>query len=118
MDQDQHIEEGKRFYGHVKWYDKQKGFGFITGDDGREHFVHFSGIAYDGSPGTDVRDIRGPDHAENCPAKRDRKLTCTCGRKGDRVSFRLKQSARGPNLEAHGTQKVQGANHSLNSNAS
>ena len=26
--------------GIVKEYNKQKGFGFITGDDGEDHFVH------------------------------------------------------------------------------
>lgn len=30
--------------GTVKWFDEKKGFGFITGVDGNEVFVHFSGI--------------------------------------------------------------------------
>ncbi len=34
--------------GTVKWFNNQKGYGFITGEDGTDVFVHFSGIAGDG----------------------------------------------------------------------
>ncbi len=34
--------------GKVKWFDSKKGYGFITGEDGKEVFVHFSGIMTDG----------------------------------------------------------------------
>lgn len=34
--------------GIVKWFNSQKGYGFITGEDGTDVFVHFSGIASDG----------------------------------------------------------------------
>lgn len=34
--------------GTVKWFNKDKGFGFITGEDGKDYFIHFSGIAGDG----------------------------------------------------------------------
>jgi len=30
--------------GKVKWFNGAKGFGFITGEDNKEYFVHESGI--------------------------------------------------------------------------
>ena len=38
--------------GTVKFFNRKKGFGFVAGDDGKEYFVHFTGLAQ----GTFLRD--------------------------------------------------------------
>ena len=53
--------------GSVKWFNRSKGYGFITGDDGKEYFVHSSALA----EGTFIRE-------------------------NDRVSFEPAESERGP----------------------
>ena len=58
--------------GTVKWFDEKKGYGFITMDDGKDVFVHYSAIQGSGF----------------------RKLA-----EGDRVSFEVKEGSKGPQAD-------------------
>lgn len=55
--------------GKVKWYNVRKGYGFITGEDGNDYFVHYTGIAG-----------KGFKKAKN----------------GQEVSFEVKEEEKGP----------------------
>ena len=59
--------------GTVKWFNAEKGFGFITVDGGNDVFVHFSAIASEGYRSLD----------EN-----------------QRVEFEIKQGPKGPQAES------------------
>ncbi|MBQ6376857.1 MAG: cold-shock protein [Lachnospiraceae bacterium] len=55
--------------GTVKWFNAEKGYGFITGEDGNDVFVHFSAIQGEGFKSLD---------------------------EGQAVEFDVQQGARGP----------------------
>ena len=61
--------------GTVKFFNRIKSFGFITGDDGKDYFVHISGL----KPGTTITE-------------------------GDKVSFEATEGERGPKAENVETQ--------------
>ncbi|OJV66799.1 MAG: cold-shock protein [Clostridiales bacterium 38-18] len=58
--------------GTVKWFNADKGFGFITGDDGKDVFAHFSQINSNGFKTLE---------------------------EGQRVSFEVAQGPKGPQAE-------------------
>ena len=57
--------------GTVKWFNADKGYGFITGEDGQDVFVHFSAINGEGYKSLD---------------------------EGQAVSYDVEQSDRGPQV--------------------
>lgn len=52
----------EREKGHVKWFNDEKGFGFIAREQGQDIFVHFSAIKDDNDSGR--RSLRENDRVE------------------------------------------------------
>jgi len=54
--------------GTVKWFNADKGFGFITSEEGKDLFAHFSAIQSDGSKtqkvNVDLKQLISQNH--NC----------------------------------------------------
>lgn len=63
---------GEKLCGQVKWFNDEKGFGFITQDDAKDVFVHYSEINAEG-----------------------RKTLV----EGQRVEFRIGKGLKGPHAE-------------------
>jgi CspA family cold shock protein len=64
------IEESEMVTGTVKFFNGTKNFGFITGDDGKDYFVHATGL----KPGVSITE-------------------------GDKVSFEVVAGDKGPKAD-------------------
>jgi CspA family cold shock protein len=64
------IEESEMVTGTVKFFNRTKSFGFITGDDGKDYFVHATGL----KPGVSIAE-------------------------GDKVSFEVVAGDKGPKAD-------------------
>jgi len=49
--------EESRITGTVKWFSERKGYGFITREEGKDVFVHFSGIRAGGPRSLNEGDV-------------------------------------------------------------
>lgn len=67
-----YLERMIQMQGKVKWFNAEKGYGFIEGQDGKDVFVHFSAIEQEGFKTLDegqevefevVEGARGPQAA-------------------------------------------------------
>ncbi len=58
--------------GIVKWFNDSKGIGFITGTDGKDYFVHYTGIYCDG-----FKTLAQDRAVEFEPLETERGLQCT-----------------------------------------
>lgn len=54
--------------GTVKWFNMAKGFGFITGEDGKDYFIHHSGI----TKGRTIKSLDPEDEVEFDPGQSEK----------------------------------------------
>ena len=78
--------------GTVKFFNRMKGYGFISGDDGKDYFAHFSAV----KPGVFLRDN---DKVSFDPAEGDR------GLKAENIELLQKASER-DDLETEGGEEA------------
>ena len=63
--------------GTVKWFNQAKGFGFVTGDDGQEYFVHHAQVSKSAllreqsRVSFEVKDTEKGKQAQNVSLKQD-----------------------------------------------
>ncbi|HLC52827.1 MAG TPA: cold shock domain-containing protein [Candidatus Nanoarchaeia archaeon] len=74
--------------GTVKFFNRQKGFGFISGDDGKDYFVHFTALPQ----GVTLRDN---DRVSFEPAEGDRGLKAESVKLLEKASERSDQDTGG-----------------------
>lgn len=67
------MSDAERIQGICKWFNEEKGYGFISAEDGQEYFVHFRAIE-----GSGYRTLK----------------------EGQPVSFEVGQGQKGPQAEA------------------
>ena len=61
--------------GKVKWFNAEKGYGFITAEDGKDVFVHYSSIKADGYRTLEESQTVTYELVESESGKQDRDVT-------------------------------------------